>query len=219
MSANPDLAKETDPRRDGPVAADLVTLARGGDEHAWDVLHRAVRPADLVHLPQVPAKRRRRRRRWAERLAADAGPPGRDPRSGRPCWLAGHHDPAGNAAGSSAQRAGYPAAAYQPDAQAVSDPQAAAPEHELLVSERHAALHEAFTDLSPCCQQLIALLIEDPPVPYAQISARLGIPVGSIGPTRARCLARLRRHPAIAALINADIETARHEIHGHEAVR
>ena len=39
-------------------------------------------------------------------------------------------------------------------------------------------------------------------MPYAQISARLGIPVGSIGPTRRRCLDKLRRHPDIAALIN-----------------
>jgi DNA-directed RNA polymerase specialized sigma24 family protein len=39
---------------------------------------------------------------------------------------------------------------------------------------------------------------------YAEISARLGIPVGSIGPTRHRCLDELRRHPAITALINAD---------------
>jgi len=39
-------------------------------------------------------------------------------------------------------------------------------------------------------------------LPYAQISARLGIPVSSIGPTRRRCLDKLRRHPDIAALIN-----------------
>jgi DNA-directed RNA polymerase specialized sigma24 family protein len=37
-------------------------------------------------------------------------------------------------------------------------------------------------------------------VPYAEISARLGIPVGSIGPNRSRCLDKLRRHPAIAGL-------------------
>jgi DNA-directed RNA polymerase specialized sigma24 family protein len=43
-----------------------------------------------------------------------------------------------------------------------------------------------------------------PAAPYAEISARLGIPVGSIGPTRSRCLDKLRRHPAIAALINTD---------------
>jgi DNA-directed RNA polymerase specialized sigma24 family protein len=51
---------------------------------------------------------------------------------------------------------------------------------------------------------LVGLLAEDPPRPYAEISARLGIPAGSIGPTRGRCLQRLRRHPAIAALINAE---------------
>ena len=61
---------------------------------------------------------------------------------------------------------------------------------------------------SPSCQQLIALLIDGPPVPYAQISARLGIPVESIGPTRSRCLDKLRRDPAIAALINAEAASA-----------
>jgi hypothetical protein len=48
------------------------------------------------------------------------------------------------------------------------------------------------------------LLIEDPPVPYSEISARLGIAVGSIGPTRRRCLNKLGRHPAIAALTTTD---------------
>jgi hypothetical protein len=45
------------------------------------------------------------------------------------------------------------------------------------------------------------LLIADPPIPYAEISTRLGIPVGSIGPNRSRCLDRLRRDPALTALI------------------
>jgi hypothetical protein len=40
-------------------------------------------------------------------------------------------------------------------------------------------------------------------VPYADISAQLGIPVGSIGPNRSRYLSKMRRHPAIAALLNA----------------
>jgi hypothetical protein len=82
------------------------------------------------------------------------------------------------------------------------------------MAERHAALREAFAHLTPCCQQLIAALIEDPPVPYAEISARLDIPVGSIGPTRGRCLDRLRRYPAIAALINAKAESAGSELSG-----
>ena len=51
-------------------------------------------------------------------------------------------------------------------------------------------------------QQLIALLLQDPPVSYAEISARLDIPVGSIGPTRRRYLDKLRRYPAVAALIS-----------------
>ena len=54
-------------------------------------------------------------------------------------------------------------------------------------------------------QRLLTLLIADPPIPYAVISAKLGIAVGSIGPFRARCLERLRRHPKVAALINAEV--------------
>jgi RNA polymerase sigma factor (sigma-70 family) len=81
-------------------------------------------------------------------------------------------------------------------------------EQELLRAERHAALREAFTHLPPRCQQLIVLLIADPPMPYAQISATLGIPIGNIGPTRSRCLAELRRHLAIAALTNAEASSS-----------
>ncbi len=79
-----------------------------------------------------------------------------------------------------------------------------AAESELLRAERHAALREAFMHLPPGCRKLIAMLVQDPPVPYAEISARLGIPVGSIGPSRSRCLEKLRRYPAIAALINTE---------------
>ena len=45
-------------------------------------------------------------------------------------------------------------------------------------------------------QDLLTLLIVEPPLPYTEISRRLGIPIGSIGPTRARCFARLRRELA-----------------------
>ena len=50
----------------------------------------------------------------------------------------------------------------------------------------------------------MVLLIADPPLPYTAISATLGIPVGSIGPNRRRCLDKIRRHPAMAALISAE---------------
>jgi RNA polymerase sigma factor (sigma-70 family) len=75
-------------------------------------------------------------------------------------------------------------------------------EQELLMAERHATLREAFARLPLPFQRLLALLVADPPVPYAEISARLGIPVGSIGPNRSRSLDRLRRDPAIVRLIN-----------------
>jgi DNA-directed RNA polymerase specialized sigma24 family protein len=96
------------------------------------------------------------------------------------------------------------AAGYAPDADSTADEQISIAEQELLLAERHVALREAMADLPRCCRQLIALLIENPPVPDAEISARLGIPIGSIGPNRGRCLDKLRDHPAIAALINAD---------------
>jgi RNA polymerase sigma factor (sigma-70 family) len=79
-------------------------------------------------------------------------------------------------------------------------------EDELLAAERQAALREALAQLTPRDRELIAVLTADPPVPYAEISARLGVPVGSIGPTRLRCLDKLRRYPAIAALIDAEAQ-------------
>ena len=92
---------------------------------------------------------------------------------------------------------------YALDAENLPDERAEVAEQELLAAERQAALREAITHLPPACQQLVTELTADPPTPYAEVSARLGIPVGSIGPTRSRCLDRMRRHPAIAALMDA----------------
>ena len=99
-------------------------------------------------------------------------------------------------------------ARHEPDAENIPDGETETIEQGLLAAERHAALRDAFTQLPPRDQRLIALLIEDPPVPYAEISTKLGIPVGSIGPNRRRCLDKLRHHPAIAALISAEAQTA-----------
>jgi RNA polymerase sigma factor (sigma-70 family) len=76
----------------------------------------------------------------------------------------------------------------------------AAIDEEILVAERNAALRAAFTELSARCQQLLSMLISDPPRSYAEIHTELGIPVGSIGPQRARCLDRLRRSSAFSGL-------------------
>jgi len=73
-------------------------------------------------------------------------------------------------------------------------------EEEILMAERNAALREAFAELPPRCQRLLAMLVDDPPHSYAQISETLDIAVGSIGPQRARCLERLRKSRALSAL-------------------
>ena len=69
----------------------------------------------------------------------------------------------------------------------------------LLAAERAQVVREALTQLPRRWQQLLELLISDPPVPYAEISDRLDLPIGSIGPTRRRCLARLQvlLHPIL----------------------
>jgi RNA polymerase sigma factor (sigma-70 family) len=72
------------------------------------------------------------------------------------------------------------------------------PDRDVLRIERKQALLAAFAELPDNARLLLTLLMEDPPRPYRDISATLGIPVGSIGPTRARHLERLRRSPALA---------------------
>lgn len=79
---------------------------------------------------------------------------------------------------------------YSPE-QAVLDAEGA-----LLASERAARLWRAFGQLTKNCKELLRVLMAAPPPSYAEVSAALGIPVGSIGPTRARCLQRLRERLA-----------------------
>jgi RNA polymerase sigma factor (sigma-70 family) len=71
----------------------------------------------------------------------------------------------------------------------------------LLCAERRQALRDGLANLKPEEQQLMLLLIADPPVSYAEISRRLGIPVGSIGPTRGRCLDKLRETAGLERLL------------------
>jgi RNA polymerase sigma factor (sigma-70 family) len=193
--------------RNDPQVIDLVTRARDGDRSAWEALVDRYSPLIWSIC-----------RRW-QLDRADAEDVGqavwlrlveqldnlRDP-AALPGWLA-----------TTTQRECYrakrsrcrlAAGGQVPDAENLPDEQSAMAEDELLMAERYAALRDAFKDLPPSCQRLLALLIADPPVPYAEISARLGIPIGSIGPYRSRSLERLRRHPAVAALISAEAATA-----------
>jgi len=61
----------------------------------------------------------------------------------------------------------------------------------LVQQETRQAVREGLADLSPAHRELLLLLVADPPLSYEQIGQRLGLAVGSIGPTRRRCLTKL----------------------------
>jgi RNA polymerase sigma factor (sigma-70 family) len=195
--------KEADQPCDASVVIDLVARARAGDLSAWNALVERydpliwsvcrkyrLRPADADDVSQSV---------WLRLV--DQLDRLRDP-AALPGWLA---TTARRECGRAVRAAREPhASLYALDPESLPDAQAEAAEQELLAAERQAALREAITHLPPACQRLVAELTADPPLPYAEVSAKLGIPVGSIGPTRSRCLDRMRRYPAIAALIDAD---------------
>ena len=72
----------------------------------------------------------------------------------------------------------------------------------VLAGERDQALWRAFESISERCQVLLRMLIADPPPTYEEVSAALGMPIGSIGPIRGRCLDQLRRKSGISGLLD-----------------
>jgi RNA polymerase sigma factor (sigma-70 family) len=71
------------------------------------------------------------------------------------------------------------------------------PAGRLLELELRDALHRGLARLSGPCQQLLQLLTLDPPLSYVEVGELLDLPHGSIGPTRQRCLDRLRQTPEL----------------------
>jgi RNA polymerase sigma factor (sigma-70 family) len=68
------------------------------------------------------------------------------------------------------------------------------PESLVLRSEREALVWRAFGKLDSRCQELLrALILAVPSLSYEEVAEAFAMPVGSIGPTRARCLEQLRR--------------------------
>ncbi len=65
-------------------------------------------------------------------------------------------------------------------------------EEALLASERDAVLLRALRRLDDRCQRLLRVLSASPPPRYDAVAEAFGMPIGSIGPTRGRCLQRLR---------------------------
>jgi RNA polymerase sigma factor (sigma-70 family) len=196
-----------DPVRGNPAVTDLVNRAAQGDRHAWEALVER-------YIPLIWSICRKHRLGQAD--AEDVGQNVwlqlfdqlgkiRDP-AALPGWLATVTRRECLRVTGAAQR--RLVVGYAVDAETIVDERSGTAEQELLAAERHAALREAFATLPPSDQRLVTLLLEDPPLPYAEISGRLGIPVGSIGPTRRRCLDKLRRYPAVAALISVDTSPA-----------
>ena len=74
------------------------------------------------------------------------------------------------------------------------------PEDEVIAQERHEALRTALASLPPDRRALLDLLLNAKEPSYDEIARTLGVPRGSIGPTRARSLRQLRAHDAIRRL-------------------
>ncbi len=188
---------------DDPTVAALVAGARQGDQRCWYGL--VERYAPLVWAVC-------RRFGLSDADAHDAGqtvwlrlvehlPQLREP-AALPGWLVtttrreclrvlrGARDSAGR---------------LQPDEAAIAaDAESTAVDRWVIAEERAAALRVGFAQLPRHCQELLSLLMADPVVPYAEISAKLDMPIGSIGPKRARCLQDLRRRPVIQRLIDGE---------------
>jgi RNA polymerase sigma factor (sigma-70 family) len=184
--------------RDDPSVVALVTRATGGDEGAWNEL--VERYAPLVYTICT-------RYRLSNHDIEDVGQNVwlllveqlaklREP-AALPGWLATTTARESLRVVSAASRSEQRGTRLDDSLQFVDD---GAIDEEILMAERNAGLRAAFAELPPRCQQLLSMLISDPPHSYAEIHETLGIPVGSIGPQRARCLDRLRRSSSFIAL-------------------
>ena len=178
-----------------PEVEQLVDAARAGDAAAWDAL------VDR-YLPLVTAVIRRLRLSPADaddvnqtvwlRLVEHLDGL-REPRA-LPGWLA----TTARNEGPAADQAPRPRPARRPRRRAFDAAEDAHPTGEALVQDLQShALREAMLELPEKRRELLLLLLADPPLSYDEISARLGIPRGSIGPTRARALEQLRSSRAL----------------------
>jgi RNA polymerase sigma factor (sigma-70 family) len=79
-------------------------------------------------------------------------------------------------------------------------PSEEAAEDRLIIRDRDDALRRAFARIGERCQALLRILSAPEPPSYEEIGAALGMPIGAIGPTRARCLDKLRATPEMAGI-------------------
>jgi RNA polymerase sigma factor (sigma-70 family) len=172
-----------------PLAA-LVTRAAAGSPDAWNAIVERYSPlvwSICMRFNLSPSGRADVAQtvwlRLVERLGTLREP------AALPGWLATTTRRECQRQVTAARNAERPGNKPQEELQAPGDP---AIEEDIVTEERNAALRSAFAELPPQWQQLLSMLISDPPHSYAEISVTLRIPVGSIGPLRARGLARMR---------------------------
>lgn len=181
--------------RNDPTVIDLVQRASAGDQAAWDQL--VERYAPLVWAVC-------RRHRLAEPDAEDVGATVwlrlverlgtiREP-AALPGWIAS------TTRNECLQLLRRGQKQVPVDSAEFPDEETPPSDEWLLTQERHIALRAAFRELPDRCKRLLSLLFGDPPTPYARIADTVGIPVGSIGPNRMRCLDTLRGSAALSFL-------------------
>jgi RNA polymerase sigma factor (sigma-70 family) len=191
--------------RDDPAVIALVTRARDGDQHAWNEIVDRYAPLvwsicnryqlnrnDIDDVGQTV---------WlllVEQLGNLRAP------AALPGWLATTTQRECLRLLRTARR--YDSFRSPVDSLMAPDETSPMIDQEVIAAELNAALRESFAELPPRCRQLLSMLLTDPPLSYAEISAALTIPIGSIGPQRARCLGRLRRSPALAAFSDREIK-------------
>ena len=183
---------------DGPSIPDLVAAALNGDEGAWEELVDRHVPLVLSVLRKFrlsPADAQDVRQIVLLRLVEHLGDL-REPRA-LPMWLIKTTRNECVRMVRAAQRV-VPYDPTEPQADVRAD--VGDLDEGLLREELSEAVLEALGELSERDRTLLLLLSQDPPLTYKEIGKRLGISVGSIGPTRGRALDKLRTSPALGAL-------------------
>jgi RNA polymerase sigma factor (sigma-70 family) len=191
--------------RDDPAVVALVVRAAGGDQGAWEAIVERYAPLlwSICGRYRLSYDDRNDVGQNVWMLLAEQLGKLREP-AALPGWLATTTARECLRVVTAARRSERVGAQLDDAAQFVDD---TAIEEEYLMAERNEALRAAFAELPPRCQRLLTMLLSDPPHSYAEISTALDIPVGSIGPQRARCLERLRRSSALMALGEVAVNT------------
>jgi RNA polymerase sigma factor (sigma-70 family) len=190
---SPNHVSEQFPNLDGAGLSELVRAARAGDDAAWERLHnrfapllrgiaRSYRlsPCDVDDVVQTTWLRLLHHIHRLREPAAVAG------------WLA-----------TTARREclrvlqGPVRECPSDDPELGEGSHFADPESEVLAAEQRVALGHALAVLPERHRRLMTMLVAEPAMQYQDVSAALSIPIGSIGPIRARSLVRLARHPEL----------------------